>query len=710
MDMNLQIASQAGRRWQERTATREAARDNLAKGNITAVESTDRIMDRINHLSAYALTRPGAILPDTGRKLVDGFASERILGENDLLGFNILELALAVGRFVGRINIRSSSTTLGFGTGFMVSPRLLLTNNHVLSAPQDAVYSMVEFDYQLDRFMRLMPVRAFRLEPDTFFMTSPDLDFTLVAVHPLSVDNVELKNYTWSKLIENQGKTLIGEPLNIIQHPNAEPKHIAFRHNRLIDLLENFAHYETDTEPGSSGSPVYNDQWEIIALHHSGVPNMKNGQIIAKDGSVWKDGMDPALIDWVANEGIRVSSLVGYIKQQNLTGTQAQLRDDLLNLEPPNPLEVADRSNLSPVVSSAVKESPSANEWIINIPLQISIRLGTPSVGGNISPQTTISTTPPTTPLKAVIKPAEPAVPQSPTLQPQEDPDVRQALAELEEAPNCIYYDQPLDQQDCVTYYKDIPANLSSAKFYGRLNQLLTTTHKQKPVYKPIKEVYPWVDLHQTPEGLKIRSIYSGLDFDPKTFIEADFRLEQERQRLMERLIQESTFSFLSEAAREEALEASLPYNCEHVVPQSWFGHKEPMRGDLHHLFAVESGCNSFRGNTPYFDFPDFEEVIREDCGKREPGKFEPNSGKGSIARAVLYFLLRYPGEINKNSTEYTEDRIRILLNWHQNHPPDQYDKHRNQAIFQKQGNRNPLIDHPEWAEKINFLRGLGQA
>ena len=54
----------------------------------------------------------------------------------------------------------------------------------------------------------------------------------------------------------------------------------------------------------------------------------------------------------------------------------------------------------------------------------------------------------------------------------------------------------------------------------------------------------------------------------------------------------------------EDLLEASAPYNCEHVVPQSWFSKKEPMRGDLHHLFACESRCNSFRGNHAYFDFP----------------------------------------------------------------------------------------------------------
>ena len=72
-----------------------------------------------------------------------------------------------------------------------------------------------------------------------------------------------------------------------------------------------------------------------------------------------------------------------------------------------------------------------------------------------------------------------------------------------------------------------------------------------------------------------------------------------------------------------------MPFNCEHVVPQSWFGKDEPMRGDLHHLFACEPRCNSFRGNTPYFDFADSEEAVMTDCGRREGNRFEPRGGHG---------------------------------------------------------------------------------
>jgi endonuclease G len=209
---------------------------------------------------------------------------------------------------------------------------------------RDALYSEVEFDYQYDRYGRLLPVVVYRLEPETFFITSKELDCTLVAVREISLNGIELKRYGWSPLIEVQGKALLGDSLNIVQHPKGEAKQLVLRSNQLVDLFDDFAHYVTDTEPGSSGSPVYNDEWEVVALHHSGVPKMDNGNYIAKDGSVWQQGMDPNDLEWVANEGVRVSSLVGYIKKARFTGEQERLREEMMNSEPPHPLEAVTRA------------------------------------------------------------------------------------------------------------------------------------------------------------------------------------------------------------------------------------------------------------------------------------------------------------------------------------------------------------------------------
>ena len=78
------------------------------------------------------------------------------------------------------------------------------------------------------------------------------------------------------------------------------------------------------------------------------------------------------------------------------------------------------------------------------------------------------------------------------------------------------------------------------------------------------------------------------------------------------------------------------------------------------------------------------------------------------MARATLYFLLRYPGQIGDAERELQRQRLPVILDWHARFPPDVYERHRNAAIAELQGNRNPLIDHPEWAERIAFEQGFG--
>ena len=94
-------------------------------------------------------------------------------------------------------------------------------------------------------------------------------------------------------------------------------------------------------------------------------------------------------------------------------------------------------------------------------------------------------------------------------------------------------------------------------------------------------------------------------------------------------------------------------------------------------------------------------------CGMLSDGEFEPVRGKGAVARATLYFLLRHPKKANKSSKKYSAERLGTLLNWHHAESPSEYEYHRNAAIFEKQGNRNPLIDFPAWADNIDFRLGL---
>lgn len=263
------------------------------------------------------------------------------------------------------------------------------------------------------------------------------------------------------------------------------------------------------------------------------------------------------------------------------------------------------------------------------------------------------------------------------------------------------YFNEAQNELDKRSYYTNVDLTNSDSLF-DKLNQLIENTHKTKLTYQPSLHLYPLVDRYQ--DG-QLKSIYSGKSFSLETILSMDAQVDKARAEAISNL---SSFE-LSESEFEsklEELEDRLPYNCEHVVPQSWFNKEEPMRGDIHHLFTCEMKCNSFRGNNPYFDFPDYgsnyAELIRDECGKLEKSRFEPEINKGVVARAVLYFLVRYPGKINVGMG-YAIGDIPMLLKWHKDNKVTIYELHRNQIIYKAQGNRNPFIDFPELADKINF-------
>lgn len=232
---------------------------------------------------------------------LDTLAIERLQGGNDLIPVNYFELGLQAARSVCRIQIRDArGYGQGYGTGFLVAPNLLLTNNHVFNQAEMTIKSFAEFNFEDDINFHPKPTKLFSLLPDELFYTDPNLDFTLVAVSSSATDGTALSSFGILKLIEETGKALPNEYLSIIQHPEGNSKQIAVRENKLLWFDDNWVHYSTDTQPGSSGSPVFNDQWLVIALHHSGVPKKdRKGNIVKKNGE----------IVWVANEGVRVSRI-----------------------------------------------------------------------------------------------------------------------------------------------------------------------------------------------------------------------------------------------------------------------------------------------------------------------------------------------------------------------------------------------------------------
>ena len=284
---------------------------------------------------------------------------ERIIQGNDLDSINYLAKGTAASRSVCRIQLRDlKSNLLGYGSGFLIGPGLLLTNHHVFGKPADAANSIADFNYELDiSGQERVPVR-FGLEPGKFFYTNDRLDFSLVAVSPTSLSGgEELEDFGWLPLSGAPGKADPGEYLTIIQHPSGQMKQVCVRENKLLKYVGDFLWYNTDTTAGSSGSPAFNRFWQVVALHHSGVPRKDaQGRTLTKDGKVWKPSMDESLIDWIANEGIRISAIVADLKVA--VGSHPLIKPVLDEEEPPIRDEVA--KVRPPVAAPAF----GANIWV----------------------------------------------------------------------------------------------------------------------------------------------------------------------------------------------------------------------------------------------------------------------------------------------------------------------------------------------------------
>ncbi|MEP6848519.1 MAG: DNA/RNA non-specific endonuclease [Acidobacteriota bacterium] len=249
------------------------------------------------------------------------FAFERAIGNNDSVYSNFCEFIMLAKRKVGRIVIKDGVRNLGCATGFMVSERLLLTNWHVFKNKEDSRESVVEFFYELDVLGNPKPdtPTTFKFRPDDFFHSDQQLDYCMVAVEPSDISaKLTLGEIGYHYLDPNLGK--LGEEgkekLNIIHHPDGDYKQLSIRENTFTKILDNTIWYETDTAPGSSGSPVYNDQWQVVALHHMGVPKRtadgknyadRDGNAIPVDAN---GQVDAAKVVWLANEGIRISKVI----------------------------------------------------------------------------------------------------------------------------------------------------------------------------------------------------------------------------------------------------------------------------------------------------------------------------------------------------------------------------------------------------------------
>lgn len=312
-----------------RAAASDTAPDQQANHKLAFDYGTLHVRKRALNVERKGLIKESelkAIIDKKPEEDVDGLLTELIIDKNNFLPVCFLEEGARQARAVCKIATYGTDykgrNGNWSGTGVLVGENILLTNHHVLNNLEAAQNATCIFNYQMDGNKKLQPTQEFTLDPARLFITSPvvvedetgrkmGLDYTFVWIN-----GEPAKDYGFIPLNRSSFNIVEGENANIIQHPSGNPKTVALQDNTIDkqDLL--VVHYTTDTEPGSSGAVVLNNEWKPIALHHASrsIPNAVPG--------------GPQYI----NEGIKLSAIAAHIEQRSQQPEYAKTATEVLKL------------------------------------------------------------------------------------------------------------------------------------------------------------------------------------------------------------------------------------------------------------------------------------------------------------------------------------------------------------------------------------------
>lgn len=217
-------------------------------------------------------------------------------GKSTLLAVSFLQKGVLAAKKVVHIETEKS-----MGSGFLVRNKYLLTNNHVIPDKKTAKTAKILFNFELpEPGIPVPPMETFGLdpEPDKHFATSAENDWTIVKLAGFPDEYTQETKYGFLQL--NDAEIKKDDFVNIIQHPEGRHKQVALYHNMVVSVNERRVLYLTDTLKGSSGSPVFNSDWEVVALHHAGFSTKIDNE------------------EQIVNEGIPINLVISEIKANGI--------------------------------------------------------------------------------------------------------------------------------------------------------------------------------------------------------------------------------------------------------------------------------------------------------------------------------------------------------------------------------------------------------
>ncbi len=266
---------------------RNIAFELRARGRADKSEIFERYANLVGNREGGVPPLPDpAALPEVVR-------NEVIVGVDDMVDFSFLAKGNEAGRSIARIRVPrfeggnvvqgSNGPWIMAGTAWLIARDLAVTNHHVINARRQGEAAAADVDFQLQGTNSILEFdydSAGAITSDVGVQSvvakSVDLDYTLLRLKPAPAR---------AALQISRESLQVGPAkrpaLNIIQHPRGETKRVAFRNNLVTAADAKVVRYFTDTDYGSSGSPVCDDNWRVIALHRGALP-AKNVQFQGK--------------------------------------------------------------------------------------------------------------------------------------------------------------------------------------------------------------------------------------------------------------------------------------------------------------------------------------------------------------------------------------------------------------------------------------------
>jgi V8-like Glu-specific endopeptidase len=222
------------------------------------------------------------------------------MGAKTMLPINFLERGIISSRSVAKVEIRHGNIN-DVGTGFLfkvnsIDELFFATNYHVISDKNDIEKTRVIFNYEEDINGDTKISKSFKIDPTGPWYTSPVSEFDVSIFKLLGSNEMETFGFIPIRRVE----VLKNDFVNIIQHPGGQMKQIALYHNIVTNTTERVVQYLTDTMKGSSGAPVFDSNWNLVALHHSGGGKKVDEPAIAESK--------------YRNEGIQINKIIDFLE------------------------------------------------------------------------------------------------------------------------------------------------------------------------------------------------------------------------------------------------------------------------------------------------------------------------------------------------------------------------------------------------------------